>query len=119
MRTEGGASAKSPRSRVATLTTDVPIDTPVKLEAMVLSRSNMDDSFISLRGLPNTAVLSTGIDAGGGQWLVRPRRLKDLITTLPKGMPSDFRLEILLLTGDVGADISGPSTLILQVGPAL
>ena len=111
----GAAPAKSSTSRFV-LTTRRPTDVPLRFRAKVLSKSSMDKSIISLKVLPTTAKLSTGIDASGGQSLFPHRRLKDPIVVLPNGMPSDFRLEILLLREEL--ERSDPVTLVLEVGPA-
>jgi hypothetical protein len=115
-RGQGGEPAKSSRNRIV-LTTSRPTDAPLRVMAEVLSGSDMGDLSVSLKGLPTTAGLSTGNDAGGGQWLVPHRRLKDLTVTLLNGISSDFRLEILLLREEV--ELSDPVTFVLKVGLAL
>lgn len=47
--------------------------------------------------------------------MVPHRRVKDLMVTLPNGISSDFKLEILLLREEV--ELSDPVTLVLKVGP--
>jgi hypothetical protein len=116
LRSQGSVLTKAPGNRIV-LTTRRPTDVALRFMVKVISRSHMADSVISLKGLPTTAKVSTGIDAGDGQWLVPHRRLKDLTVTLLKGFSSDFKFEILLSGKEV--ELSDPVTLVLNVGLAL
>jgi hypothetical protein len=114
-RLAGCASANSARTRLAALA-DVRKVCPMKLEARFQSTEN---ALVSLRGLPATAVVSRGIDAGGGQWLLKPGTSHGLNATLPEGMPDHFRPELLLLREDVEFEFSDPVTLVIRISPTL
>lgn len=90
-------------------------DGPIKLDIRVADASDKEESLISLKGLPPEARLSTGIDVGGGQWLLPPARLKDLTVTLPKGTAGEFGLEVQLLKDDAQTSLSDPVSFDLRV----
>ena len=92
-------------------------DGPIKLDIRVADASDKEESLISLKGLPPEARLSTGIDVGGGQWLLPPARLKDLTVTLPKGTAGEFGLEVQLLKDDASTSLSDPVSFDLRVNP--
>jgi hypothetical protein len=92
-------------------------DGPIKLDIRVAEASDKEESLISLKGLPPEARLSTGIDVGGGQWLLPPARLKDLTVTLPKGTTGEFGLEVQLLKDDAQTSLSDPVSFDLRVTP--
>ena len=92
-------------------------DGPIKLDIRVADASDKEESLISLKGLPAEARLSTGIDVGGGQWLLPPARLKDLTVTLPKGTTGEFGLEVQLLKDDAQTSLSDPVSFDLRVAP--
>lgn len=90
-------------------------ESPIKLDIKVADTSDKDESLISLKGLPPEAKLSTGIDVGGGQWLLPPARLKDLTVTLPKGTSGEFGLEVQLLKDDAQTSLSNSVSFSLKV----
>ena len=92
-------------------------DGPIKLDIRVADASDKEETLISLKGLPPEARLSTGIDVGGGQWLLPPARLKDLTVTLPKGTTGEFGLEVQLLKDDAYTSLSDPVSFDLRVNP--
>jgi hypothetical protein len=75
-------------------------------------------SLVSLKGFPAFAKLSTGIDVGGGQWLLPPSRLEDLSVTTPEGSSGSFQIEAELLKDDAQTAIYGPLVFTLRVGEA-
>jgi TPR repeat protein len=112
-RTEAPAVAQKLSARNASGATE----SPIKLDIRVADASDKDESLISLKGLPPEAKLSTGIDVGGGQWLLPPARLKDLTVTLPKGASGDFGLEVQLLKDDAQTSLSDSVSFSLKVNP--
>jgi len=89
-------------------------DTPIKLN-IALSDPNIGDALISLKGLPKEAKLSTGIDVGGGQWLLPPGRLKDVTITAPGTAAGNYQLEAQLLKDDAQTSISDPVPFKLSI----
>ena len=62
-------------------------------------------SLISLTGLPEGARLNAGVDAGGGNWLLPPRRLAGLTINVPAGT-SDATLGVQVLDSNVRTPLS-------------
>jgi hypothetical protein len=92
-------------------------DTPIRLNIALMS-SDVGDALVSLKGLPKEAKLSTGIDVGGGQWLLPPARLKDLTVTTPGNAAGSYQLEAQLLKDDAQTSISDAVPFTLNVGIA-
>jgi hypothetical protein len=90
-------------------------DSPIKLNIAV-GDVEVADALISLKGLPKDARLSTGIDVGGGQWLLPPGRLKDLTVTAPASAVGNHTLEAQLLKDDAQTSISDPIPFALTIG---
>lgn len=90
---------------------------PIPLDIKLGSSANGEDTLISLKGLPPEARLSTGIDVGGGQWLLPPSKLKDLTVTMPQGATGSFNLEVQLLKDDAQTSLSEPIPFGLTIGP--
>jgi hypothetical protein len=98
----------------ATTAIGVP-DNPIKLN-IGLANAEVGDALVSLKGLPKEARLSTGIDVGGGQWLLPPGRLKDLTVTAPGNAVGSYQLEAQLLKDDAQTSISDAVPFTLSVG---
>ena len=109
--------ADVPGQKLAARDANGAADGPIKLDIRVADSSDKDESLVSLKGLPPEAKLSTGIDVGGGQWLLPPGRLKDLTVTLPKGAAGEFGLEVQLLKDDAQTTLSDPVSFDLRVSP--
>ena len=92
-------------------------DAPIKLN-IVLANTDVGDALVSLKGLPKEAKLSTGIDVGGGQWLLPPGRLKDLTVTAPGSAVGNYQLEAQLLKDDAQTSISDAVPFSLNIGAA-
>jgi hypothetical protein len=90
-------------------------ETPIKLN-ITLSDADVGDALVSLKGLPKEARLSTGIDVGGGQWLLPPARLKELTVTAPSGSAGNYQLEAQLLKDDAQTSISDAVPFTLNIG---
>ena len=108
---------EAPGQKLAARDASGAADGPIKLDIRVADASDKEESLISLKGLPAEARLSTGIDVGGGQWLLPPARLKDLTVTLPKGTTGEFGLEVQLLKDDAQTSLSDPVSFDLRVAP--
>ena len=92
-------------------------DSPIRL-SITLGNVETGDALVSLKGLPKDARLSTGIDVGGGQWLLPPGRLKDLTVTVPGSAIGNHSLEAQLLKDDAQTSISDVVPFTLGVGAA-
>ena len=90
-------------------------DTPIRLN-IAIGDVDTGDALVSLKGLPKDARLSTGIDVGGGQWLLPPGRLKDLTVSAPSSAAGNHTLEAQLLKDDAQTSISEPVPFTLNVG---
>ncbi len=88
---------------------------PIPLDIKVADAADRDETLVSLKGLPAQAKLSTGIDVGGGQWLLPPARLRDLTVSLPKGGAGEYALEAQLLKDDAQTSLSEPVAFRLKV----
>ncbi len=74
-------------------------------------------SLISLTGLPEGARLNAGVDAGGGNWLLPPRRLAGLTINVPAGT-SDTTLGVQVLDSNVRTPLSEKRQFAIHVnGP--
>ncbi|WP_088344901.1 MULTISPECIES: hypothetical protein [Rhodomicrobium] len=87
----------------------------ISLDIRVADSPDRDETLVSLKGLPSAAKLSTGIDVGGGQWLLPPARLRDLTVALPRGAAGEYDLEVQLLQDDAQTSLSDPVPFQLKV----
>jgi hypothetical protein len=108
-------SANKPKL-MATAAAGTP-NAPIKLNIALMS-ADVGDALVSLKGLPKEARLSTGIDVGGGQWLLPPGRLKDLTVTTPGNAAGNYQLEAQLLKDDAQTSISDAVPFSLNVAAA-
>lgn len=92
-------------------------DNPIRLN-ITLGDLDVGDALVSLKGLPKDARLSTGIDVGGGQWLLPPGRLKDLTVSAPASAVGNFPLEAQLLKDDAQTSISDAVPFVLSISTA-
>ena len=66
---------------------------PTPLAITIRSPQPAEKMLVSIAGVPEGARLSAGVDTGGGNWLVAPRRLNGLTINLPAGSPDVVSLE--------------------------
>lgn len=78
----------------------------IPLDIQLTDLADQDATLMSVKGLPAEAKLSTGIDVGGGQWLLPPSRLSDLTVTTPENVSGGFELEVQLLRDDAQTPLS-------------
>jgi hypothetical protein len=91
---------------------------PIRLDIQLTDAADQEATLISVKGLPTDAKLSTGIDVGGGQWLLPPSRLRDLTVTTAEGVSGGFELEAQLLRDDAQTPVSEPIAFRVRVaGP--
>jgi hypothetical protein len=91
---------------------------PIRLNIALANAEQAEDALVSIKGLPKDSRLSTGIDVGGGQWLLPPARLKNLTLTVPSGTYGNFGLSAQLLKDDAQTSLSEPVYFTLNVGQA-
>jgi hypothetical protein len=70
---------------------------PIRLPIELTGAVNDEEIFVSVKGFPKGARVSSGIDVGDGQWLVVPSRLSETTVTFPKGNTGKFILTVQLL----------------------
>jgi hypothetical protein len=90
----------------------------IPLEITIAKSEDKESTLISLKGLPASAKLSTGIDVGGGQWLLPPTKLNSLTVTTAPNVNGKFNIEAELLKDDAQTAIFGPVVFTLHVGNA-
>ncbi|MGB0086810.1 MAG: hypothetical protein WBP94_15740 [Rhodomicrobiaceae bacterium] len=89
---------------------------PIALDIKLGDVPGRDEALVSIKGLPSQAKLSTGIDVGGGQWLLPPARLHDLTVTVPEGASGSYSLEVQLLKDDAQTSLTDPVAFRLNIG---
>jgi hypothetical protein len=93
-----------------------PAGGPIPLDIRLGDVPGRDEALVSIKGLPAQAKLSTGIDVGGGQWLLPPSRLRDLTVTVPEGASGSYSLEVQLLKDDAQTSLTDPVAFQLGIG---
>jgi hypothetical protein len=88
----------------------------IPLDITIANSEDREATLISLKGLPVSAKLSTGIDVGGGQWLLPPTKLGNLTVTTAANVAGRFDIEAELLKDDAQTAIFGPVVFTLHVG---
>ena len=58
---------------------------PTSLAISIRSAQSFEKMLVSIAGVPEGGRLSAGVDTGGGNWLIAPRRLNGLAINLPAG----------------------------------
>jgi hypothetical protein len=93
---------------------------PAPLNITVRSPKTNEQTLVSIGGLPAGARLSSGVDAGGGNWLLPPRRLSGLTVTMPSEAIGEHRLDVQLLDSNVRTPLSDKQSFLARVtqGPA-
>lgn len=90
----------------------------VALSIAVKSSRPQEQTLISITGVPEGARLNVGVDAGGGNWLLPPRRIDGLVMSLPPDSPSIIPLEVQLLDSNVRTPLSEKKAFTVRVTPA-
>jgi hypothetical protein len=93
--------------------------TEIQLAIHISNFARQEAALISLKGLPESSKLSTGIDVGAGQWLLPPARLETLSVTMPEAITGNFNLEVQLLKDDAQTPLTDPVTFRLNVGKTI
>jgi hypothetical protein len=90
---------------------------PSALAIGVKPERSAEQTLISITGVPDGARLNAGVDAGGGNWLLPPRRLNGLTINLPAGA-SDTLLGVQLLDSNVRTPLSEKKQFAVRVASA-
>ena len=88
---------------------------PAPLTIGIRSQLPLEKTLVAIAGVPEGARLSSGIDVGGGSWLVPPKRLNGLTISLPEGAPRDIRLEAQLLDSNARTPVSPKGTFAVRL----
>ena len=89
---------------------------PTPLAITIRSPQPSEKMLVSIAGVPEGARLSAGVDTGGGNWLVAPRRLNGLTINLPAGSFDVVSLEAQLLDSNARTPLSAKGTFAIRVG---
>jgi hypothetical protein len=74
--------------------------------------------YVSIGGLPEGGRLNAGVDMGGGNWLVPPRKLSGLTINLPAGSPDAVPIQVQLLDGNARTPLSAKTGFVIRVRSA-
>jgi hypothetical protein len=93
---------------------------PAPISISVRSNQPFEKTLVSIAGLPEGGRLSAGVDTGGGNWLLPPRRLSGLTINLPASAPEIVSLQAQLLDSNARTPLSAKSdfTVRLKAGSA-
>jgi len=91
---------------------------PVPLNIALMGQVQPDEVLVTLRGLPEGARLSAGVDAGGGAWLLPPQRLEGLRLSFAAPPNGNAIVEAQLLQSDTLAPVSQPVTFMITTKSA-
>jgi hypothetical protein len=88
---------------------------PTSLAISIRSAQSFEKMLVSIAGIPEGGRLSAGVDTGGGNWLIAPRRLNGLTINLPAGAPDVVSLEAQLLDSNTRMPLSARGTFAVRV----
>ena len=88
---------------------------PTPIAISIRSPLPSEKMLVSIAGVPEGARLSAGVDTGGGNWLVAPRRLNGLTINLPAARPEAVFLEAQLLDSNARTPLSAKGTFAVRV----
>jgi len=91
---------------------------PSPLAIKVKPEQANEKTLISLTGIPEGARLNAGVDAGGGNWLLPPRRLDGLTINVPAGTPDTALLTVQVLNSNIRTPLSEKKQFSIRVSAA-
>jgi hypothetical protein len=91
---------------------------PAPLSISVRSQQPFEKTLVSISGLPEGGRLNAGVDTGGGNWLLPPRRLSGLSINLPVGAPDNIPIQVQLLDSNARTPLSGKTEFVIRVRSA-
>jgi len=116
---KSAADASPPEAAPVIAAADVPVMSgqPSPLAIEVKPEQVNEKTLISITGIPEGARLNAGIDAGGGNWLLPPRRLNGLTINVPAGSPDTVSLGVQVLDSNVRTPLSDKKQFAIRVSP--
>ena len=102
------ATAPPPEEAVSITAADI-VALPGQPSALAIDlrpSSPSEQALVSITGVPEGARLNAGVDAGGGNWLLPPRRLSGLTINVPASLTDNVVLGVQLLDGNVRTPLS-------------
>ncbi len=109
------APAAAPDGSLAALDAYGAVPGAVPLNISVAGRYQSDNVLISVKGVPDDARLSAGIDVGGGTWLLPPQRLNGLQITFQGSQSGAYELEAQVMQSDARTPVSESRRFALTV----
>ena len=91
---------------------------PSPLAIKVKPEQANEKTLISITGIPEGARLNAGVDAGGGNWLLPPRRLDGLTINVPAGTPDTAFLAVQVLDSNIRTPLSEKKQFAIRVSTA-
>ncbi len=88
---------------------------PSALAIDVKPDRSSEQTLVSITGVPEGARLNQGVDAGGGNWLLPPRRLNGLTINVPANTTDNVVLGVQLLDSNVRTPLSEKKQFALRV----
>ncbi len=114
---KAGAVASLPDTAPMIAASDVLVISgqPSPLAIRVKPEQANEKTLVSITGIPEGARLNAGVDAGGGNWLLPPRRLDGLTINVPAGAPDTAFLAVQVLDGNVRTPLSEKKLFTIRV----
>jgi hypothetical protein len=88
------------------------------LSIAVKSDASAEQALVSITGVPDGARLTAGVDAGDGNWLLPPHRLKGLSINVSSAASGTFLLGVQLVDSNVRTPLSDKKQFTLRVASA-
>jgi hypothetical protein len=88
---------------------------PAPLSISVRSQQPFEKTLVSISGIPEGGRLNAGVDTGGGNWLLPPRRLSGLAVNLPAGAPELVPIQVQLLDSNARTPLSPKTEFTIRV----
>jgi hypothetical protein len=88
------------------------------LSIAVKPDASAEQALVSITGVPDGARLNAGVDAGGGNWLLPPHRLKGLSINVSSAAAGAFLLGVQLVDSNVRSPLSDMQQFTLRVAAA-
>jgi TPR repeat protein len=88
----------------------------VPLRISLQSAPPAEQTLVSITGVPQGGRLSSGVDAGGGNWLLPPKRVRGLSLTLPDNVAGPVQLDVQLLDSNVRTPLSEKESFVVRLG---